>query len=126
MNTRAAVTVAAAGFAALGAALLFAPDETGRALLPGAGGPAMQVLGAALLGSAAMNWTARGAALGGIYGRAIIMANQTHVTIGALVLLRHGLSAGGSSFSWIVTTFYAVTAVYFSYLTFFSTGLRGK
>ena len=126
MKTRTAVTVAAAGFAALGVALLFAPDETGGVLVPGAGGPSMQVLGAALLGIATMNWIARGAALGGIYGRPIVMANQMHATVGAVVLLRYGLDAGGSSVYWTVTGFYGVAAVYFSYLAFFTTGLRGK
>jgi hypothetical protein len=54
------------------------------------------------------------------------MANQMHATVGALVLLRHGLDAGGSAVYWTVTGFYGVAAVYFSYLAFFSTGLRGK
>jgi hypothetical protein len=73
-----------------------------------------------------LDWIARGAALGGIYGRPIVMANQMHATVGALVLLRHGLDAGGSAVYWTVTGFYGVAAVYFSYLAFFSTGLRGK
>ena len=124
MNTRTAMTIAAAGFAATGLALLFAPDETGGALTAGAGGPLMQLLGAALLGCAAMNWIARGAALGGIYGRAVVVANQVHTTIGALVLVRHAISTGVSPLYWAVTAFYVPAALFFSYLAFFSSGLK--
>jgi hypothetical protein len=124
MSTRTGVSLAAAGYAAIGLAFLFAADEVGRAVLAGAAGPLVQWLGAALLGFATMNWTARGAALGGIYGRALVVANQTHATIGALVLLRHGSGAGGSPAYWAVTLFYTAAALYFSYLAFFATGLR--
>jgi hypothetical protein len=123
MSSRSGVTIAAAGFAAIGLALLFGPGETGGALLPGAGGPLMQMLGGAMLGFAAMNWTARGAALGGIYGRAVVISNQVHTTIGALVLLRHGVEAGGTTAYWLLAGFYVLAAIFFSYLAFFRSGL---
>ena len=78
-----------------GAALLFAPDEVSGVILPTAGGDTLvQLLGAALLGFGAMNWIARGAALGGIYGRAVIAGNQTHFMIGALLLVKSGVDDG--------------------------------
>jgi hypothetical protein len=123
MSSRSGVTIAAAGFAAIGVALLFGPGETGAALSPGADGPLLQVHGAAMLGFAAMNWTARGAALGGIYGRAVVMANQVYTTISALVLLRHGVDAGGRPAYWVLTGFYVCAAIFFSHLAFFRSGL---
>ena len=61
----AGVTVSALCLGAAGILLLFAPQETGAALLPAASGAdkLFQLLGAALLGFAMMNWTAKGAAL---------------------------------------------------------------
>lgn len=126
---RVALTLSAVWLAVLGAALLFAPDEVREVIMPSATGGAalLQVLGAALLGFGAMNWTARGSALGGIYGRAVVMANQTHLTIGALVLVKHGIDAGGQSAAyWAIAGLYALGAVLFIYLAFFSTGLRRR
>jgi hypothetical protein len=110
----------------LGGALLFAPGETGRALTTAAGGEALlQLLGAAFLGFGAMNWIARGAALGGIYGRAVVAGNQTHFTIGALLLAARSPEVGAQTPAyWALACLYVSGAVFFAYLTFFSTGLR--
>ena len=110
----------------VGGMLLFAPDETSGWLLSGTrSGVTAQLLGAALLGFAAANWTARGAALGGIYGRAIVAGNHAHVTIGALVLVKHTLASNGQSAAlWLLTAVYVLGAVFFNYLLFFSSGLR--
>jgi hypothetical protein len=112
--------------AALGVMLLFAPEEVTRAFALDAGvNPLIPLLGAALLGFAAMNWVARGSALGGIYGRAVVVGNQTHLTIGALVLVKHGLDsrAAGLPF-WLLTGLYVLGAAFFIYLTFFSSGIQ--
>ena len=56
-----------------GAVLLFAPRE----VMPASHPPVLvQLIGAALLGFALANWTARGAMLGGIYGRAVPRARR--------------------------------------------------
>ena len=125
-QVRAGVTVSALCFAVLGAMLLFAPEEAGGALMPDSRGHAIaQLLGAALLGFGAMNWIARGSALGGIYGRAVVAGNQTHLVIGALVLVRRGLDGGaGHTAYWVLTGLYVLGASFFVYLTFFSSGLR--
>lgn len=120
-----AVGLSALCFAVMGALLLFTPDEMGAAFIPGApGGPLVQLLGAALLGFGAMNWIARGSVLGGIYGKSVVAGNQTHLTVGALLLLKHGLGAGGSPAFWILTGVYVLGAALFLYLSFFSTGIR--
>ncbi len=112
-----------------GAVLLFAPREVGTMLLPGANPPVLvQLLGGALVGFAIANWTARGSALGGIYGRAVVAGNQAHFMIGALVLLTHGREGAASRTAalWLFTGMYVVGAAFFTYLMFFSSGLKGR
>jgi hypothetical protein len=116
---RSAVGLSALCFAAIGLLLLFAPGEVGGAVMPGASGdPLLQLLGAALIGFGAMNWVARGSALGGIYGRAVVAGNQTHLAIGALVLLKHGIAEGGSIAYWILTGVYVLGAALFLHLAY--------
>lgn len=123
---RSGVALSALCFAAIGVLLLFAPAEVSGLSIPGAGGgPLVQLLGAALLGFGAMNWVARGSALGGIYGRAVVAGNQTHLTIGAILLVKHGFAAGGSLAYWILTAVYVLGAGLFLYLFFFSSGVQG-
>lgn len=125
-RVRAGVTVSALCQSIVGAMLLFAPDEARRAIMPGSDATILvQLLGAALLGFGAASWTARGTILGGIYGRAVLAGNQTHLTIGALLLVKHGVEAGASQpMYWALTALYVFGAAFFTYLTFFSSGLR--
>ena len=111
---------------AFGAMLLFAPEEVSGALTPGRGGSSLiPLLGAALLGFGAMNWIARGAVLGGIYGRAVVAGNQTHLTIGGLLLVKQGVDVGANNPAyWVLTGLYVLGAGFFGYLTFFSSGIR--
>ena len=77
------IRVYAALLAALGLALLFAPE------LLAAEPPVLgQLVGAGLIGFAAANWTGRGLLLGGIHGRALVVGNQAFAFVGALVLVR--------------------------------------
>jgi hypothetical protein len=116
---RAAVPVCAVWFAAVGVFLLFAPVEAARLLVASdGGGPLVQLLGAACLASAVATWTVRRAPLGGIYGKAVVAGNQMHLTVGALVLLDHGLEAGGPPAFWILTACYVLAAVLFLTLAF--------
>ena len=119
-----AVALSALCFAGIGILLLFAPEEVGGSLMSGAyGGTLVQLLGGALLGFAAMNWLARRSVLGGIYGRAVVAGNQTHLTIGALLLVKHGITAGGSAAYWTLTSVYVLGAGLFLYLFFFRPGI---
>jgi hypothetical protein len=112
-----AVGASSVCLAALGLTLLFAGAEvTGATFATPVAGPLPAILGAALLGFASMNWIARHNILGGIYGRAVVAANQTHLTVGALVLIRHGLSHGGTAGYWVVALFYAAGAALFTVL----------
>lgn len=74
-----------------GLALLFAPDVLLPAMVPGFPPAAAwlgQLLAAAWLGVAALNWLQRTAVLGGIYGRPVVLANLALYFISALSLLR--------------------------------------
>ena len=82
------IRVYAALLAAAGLAALFAPEAAGTAAPV-----AVQVLGAALLGFAALTWNARGLVLGGVYGRAVVVGNQTFAFVASLVLGRSLLEA---------------------------------
>jgi hypothetical protein len=71
--------------------LLFAADELLPRLVSGLQAEAAwigQVLGAAWLGLAALNWLSRGSVLGGIYGRPIVMANAVMYFITTTAVLK--------------------------------------
>jgi hypothetical protein len=83
--------VSAALLAVSGGALLFAPDVLLPALVLGFPPTAAwlgQLLGAAWLGVAALNWLNRATILGGIYGRPVVLANLALYLVSALSLLR--------------------------------------
>ncbi|MDF1505788.1 hypothetical protein [Roseisolibacter sp. H3M3-2] len=88
-----------------GATLLFAPDVVLPALVPGFprdGAWLGQLLGAAWLGAAALNWLQRGALLGGIYGRPVVMANTALYFVSAASLLRALLGGAAPRAAWVV------------------------
>jgi hypothetical protein len=120
------VTISALLMGAAGLLLLFAPQESGAVLLPEAAGAdaVIQLLGAALLGFAVMNWTARGAALGGIYGRAVVIGNLMHLLVGAFVLVSRSANDTVTPAFLVLTGLYVLGAALFVYLTYFSSGLR--
>jgi hypothetical protein len=99
-----------------GVALLFASDVLLPALIPGFPPAASwlgQLLGAAWLGVAALNWLQRGARLGGIYGRPIVFANLLLYFVSALSLLRGLLGGGIPPALWAVfAPAAALTAMY--------------
>ena len=101
---------------ACGAAFLFASDVLLPRLVPGFPSSAAwlgQLLGAAWLGVAALNWLQRNVLLGGIYGRAVVMANFALYFVSALSLLR-ALIGGTAPPAWWVACVIAgaLAAVY--------------
>ena len=88
-----------------GTALLFAPDALLPALVPSFPPGATwlgQLLGAAWLGIAALNWLQRSVVLGGIYGRPVVLANLSLYFISALSLLRPLANGAASPMVWAV------------------------
>lgn len=95
----------AALLAASGLLLLFAPDLILARLIPSYPPTAAwlaQLLAAAWLGLASLNWISRGALLGGIYGRAVVAANAVTYFIGATSLLKAAIRPGQPASLWLL------------------------
>ena len=98
MTVNRLVLAAALAYGLPGLALTFGPD----AALAWAGASAApidlwlaQLLGAALLGLAFLNWVQRHTLVGGIYGRPLLLANLMFVTIAFFASARVWLDLGG-------------------------------
>jgi hypothetical protein len=120
------MTSSAVFLAALGIGASFLPQE----LLARTASPAdwltttiVQLAGAAWVGFALVNWTARGTLIGGIYGRPIALGNFAHFAIGAIVLLKIVPRGHAGSAFVAVTVLYSAFAVWFGY-ALFSAGPR--
>lgn len=115
------VTRASALLLALaGVILLFAPVEVVTRIAPGtppASGWIVQLLGAAWLGLAAMNWLARFTMVGGIYGRAIVAANAMTYFVSAMVML-HVVRDEPTSVVLVITIVAVIMAATYGYLLF--------
>lgn len=102
-----------------GLGLLFASDVLLPALVPGFPSQAFwmgQLLAAAWLGVAAMNWLQQNAVLGGIYGRPVVLANIALYFISALSLLRPLLNGTAPTGLWLVLIPAAALATVYSAL----------
>jgi hypothetical protein len=113
--TRTSAIVLLAG----GVALLFAADVVLPLLVPGYPAAAAwlgQLLGAAWLGVAALNWLQQGALLGGIYGRPLVLANLTLYFVGAMVMLRAVREPDATRALWWIAVPLAVLAVVYGVL----------
>lgn len=91
MNTRILLIASAVFTGAIGLALTFAPDEIATVRQGSYTNDlriALQLCGALYCGFALTAWMAKGAALGGIYGRPIVIGNLTFYTIAALALAK--------------------------------------
>lgn len=102
-----------------GLALLFAPDVVLPRLVPGfppAGAWLGQLLAAAWLGVAALNWTSRRTGLGGIYGRPVVLANAALYFISATALARAAARGGGPVALWALMVLAAAFAAGYGWL----------
>ncbi|HEU4828942.1 MAG TPA: hypothetical protein VFT04_07085 [Gemmatimonadales bacterium] len=106
-------------FGSAGLALLFAPSEILRLLAISDSSSEVsvlaQLLGSAWIGLAYGNWIARGLAIGGIHGRAIVVGNLVSSTTGALVVLRAVIS-GAPAAAWVLSFVLAAVAAAFGWL----------
>jgi hypothetical protein len=117
-SARFGVTGFAACLGIAGAALLFAPRELAGAMAATGPDVVYQLLGATLLALASMNYIARGSALGGIYGRAIVTADQVHFTIGAIALCKYALDQPMQPILELIVIAYVAGAAFFNVLLF--------
>jgi hypothetical protein len=113
MQTKLLMNLSAAWMALLGLIATFLPQEV---LAHYGAAPDrhaalfLQVLGAAYLGFAMMNWMAREVLIGGIYSRPLAMGNMVHFVVGGLALVKGGLI--------VVALVYAAFAVWFGMVVF--------
>lgn len=94
MNTKVLMTAAALVLGLLGLGALFAPQELLTYLGAAPTGflpPLVQLLAAALLGLAMIDWMGKGSKVGGIYNRPIAVGNLTHFTVGAITLVHFSM-----------------------------------
>ncbi len=113
MHTKILMNLSAIWLALLGLIASFAPNEV--LVHFGAApdrhtGVFLQVLGAAYLGFAMMNWMAREVLIGGIYSRPLAMGNMVHFLVAGLALVKGGLI--------VVALVYGIFAVWFGMVVF--------
>lgn len=115
--SRASAVVLAVG----GLALLFASDAILPRLVPGfppSGAWLGQLLAAAWLAVAAMNWVGRSALIGGIYARAQVSANAVLYFVGAASVLKATARPAAPAALWILLVVHGAFAVVYAWLLF--------
>ena len=113
---------ASAGVLLLGGlALLFASDVILPRLVPGlpaAGAWLGQLLAAAWLAVATLNWMSRSVLLGGIYGRSVVQTNAVLYFITATVLLRIVARRDAPAAVWLLVAIAVLFAGIYGWLLF--------
>ena len=102
-----------------GVALLFASDAILPLLARGVPASAAwigQLMAAAWLAVAALNWLQRGSVLGGIYGRPVVFANLALYAVSALSLARAAFEPGAARATWTLLVPAAALAVAYAAL----------
>ncbi len=115
--SRASAIVLAAG----GIALLFAADDILPRLVPGfpvAAAWLGQLVAAGWLAVAALDWLGQSALLGGIYGRAQVMANLALYFMSATSLLRVAMRGDAPAAVWIALVVSIPFAAAYGWLLF--------
>jgi hypothetical protein len=122
MNSRLLMTASAIFLGALGAVASFLPTEI-LAVLDDRGhhrleAVLVQLFGAALIGFAMLNWMARGAPAGGIYGRPIVNGNLVHYTVGGIALLKVAAVGALPAVGLVLTIAYCAFTIGFAIVMF--------
>jgi hypothetical protein len=119
MNTRVLQTLSTAVLGVAGLAGLFAPEVLLSAISMAFVTPhwPVQLLAAAWIGLAMLNWSTRGFTIGGILGRPIILANFAHFFVAAASTVRPAL-AGGRPGPVVVLVVFGLFAAAYGYLLF--------
>jgi len=114
------LTFSAAVLGALGIAASFAPQE----LLGLLGAPpataavlSVQLLGAAWLALAMLDWMSRGSVIGGIYGRPLVVTNLTCFAISTIVVAKLLMQAPDATLAVLLCAF-ALPALGFGWCLF--------
>ena len=121
MKPQLSLFAAAVLLAVCGVAALFLPQEL-AALVGKAGEPTspvvMKLLGGAFFALGMLDWMTRFTAIGGIYGRPVVVTNLTFFFIATTTLVRAAIGSGGGIAVWIAAAVSAFFAVWFARLMF--------
>lgn len=123
MNTRYLMRASAILAALLGVVASFLPQGilTYAGAVPGGVGTVIvQVAGALYLGLAALNWTAQGNLIGGIYSRPVALANFMHFAVGAIAMLKVVVGGEREVAVLLLCAAYSLFAVLFGTVLFTS------
>ena len=121
MNTKILMTASALVLALLGIGALFAPQELLTYLGASPSGflpPLVQLLAAALLGLAMIDWMAKGSKVGGIYNRPIAVGNLMHFAVGAITLVHFSMHGHVPAAVIAVAVIYTLFALAFGVVVF--------
>jgi hypothetical protein len=121
MNTRILLTASAIVLGVMGAATSFLPVEILSVVDAGSDrsvATLVQLLGAALFGFAMLNWMARGAPAGGIYGRPIVIGNLVHFSVAGIALAKVAAVGGMPRVGLVLAAVYAGFAIAFAAVMF--------
>ena len=120
MHTRYLMILSAALMAIIGIAFSFLPQEvlglhgtvpdTATVML-------VQMAGAAYLGFAMLNWTARGILIGGIYAKPVAIGNALHFMMVAIMLVKAAFTFGAVPLM-ISAAVFSTFAIWFGYVLF--------
>jgi hypothetical protein len=104
-----------------GVGLLFAADDILPRLIPGfprSGAWLGQMLAAAWLAVATLNWFNRSLLLGGIYGRPVVLTNAVLYFVGSMVLLEIVARSDASATLRVLAVPFVAFAVLYGWLLF--------
>ena len=122
MHTKVLMNLSAVWMVLAGLVASFMPQELlvrFGAESKGAGPVLVQVLGAAYLGFAMLNWMARENLMGGVYSRPVAMGNFVHFVVSALALAKFASRATVDRGPVLVTTVVCASfAVWFGRVVF--------
>ncbi|MCD8741308.1 hypothetical protein LT679_11900 [Mucilaginibacter roseus] len=122
MNSKLIMTICAAFLAVMGIALTFAADDI---IITFVAEPTeilriiSQLLGATYFAFAVLNWMAKGAIIGGIYNKPLVMANFAHFFIGGAMLAKTALRNQQLPAGLVILAgIYVVMALLFAFIMF--------
>ncbi len=123
MNTKLLMVASALVLGVAGLSLSFLPHEilayTSSQANSGIVFPLiLQLLGAAYLGFAMLNWMAKANLIGGIYSKPVAIGNLAHFFIGGATLLKAAFNNPELSFLWAIGAVYTLLAILFAKISF--------
>lgn len=120
MHTRILMSLSAAFMAIIGLAFSFLPQEVlglHGTVPDNATVLLIQMAGAAYLGFALLNWSARGILIGGIYARPVAVGNFLHFVMVAISLIKAAIAFGAVPLM-ISAAVFSVFAIWFGLVAF--------